>query len=553
MDYTYEAGPFRQYFEENFTWTAGFLRSVRKYPDSPAMIDPQRGKTWTYAQLYAAAQRLAAGFQKAGVSCGDVVLYQLYNSAEFALCYVAPQLLGAVNSPVNFNLSAGETARLLDRDRPKVYIYDRDFQGMAVRALELCTHKPALVLAVDVRGNGTQVPEGHCDFQAFLGQNPEKPEGPEPLIDIYTETTRFCTSGTTGTPKGVPVNHVNEVLTAHENMITYGLRHGDVTMNMTPWFHRGGLHLGGPCPTFYAGACLVILRMFSPKQCFEYVQRYGVTFLIGVPSALTKLAARQEKHPVDLSHLRGIITMGSPLQKQECRRFQQLLTEQIFNGYGTTETFFNSMLYPETLEEKAGSAGLACNDDEIRVVAIRENDRTEPEELIPMDGTTRGEVIIRPGGQSALTYLRNPEETQQRYYKGWYYTRDIATWDREGYITICGRRDDMIVCMGENIFPAQVEAVLEGFEKVQDSMVVGVSDVSRGQAVAAYVIPADPDLTVRELNRFCVESDELAGYMCPRYYVLTDTLPYTSNGKKQHARLRKQAEEDLAAGKLLRP
>ena len=102
-------------------------------------------------------------------------------------------------------------------------------------------------------------------------------------------------------------------------------------MNMTPWFHRGGLHSGGLTPTFYAGGSVVILRNYNPRVCLTYAEKYGVTFLVGVPAVLTSLATRQEKHPVDLSKIKGIVTMGSPLEKAQCIRFQETLTRLRYN------------------------------------------------------------------------------------------------------------------------------------------------------------------------------------------------------------------------------
>ena len=122
-------------------------------------------------------------------------------------------------------------------------------------------------------------------------------------------------------------------------------------MNMTPWFHRGGLHSGGPTPTLYVGGAVVIMRTFNPKTTLRYVERYGISFLTGVPSVLTLLASRQEKHPSDISTLKGIITMGSPLEKEACIRFQKVLTPNIYNGYGTTESFWNTFLRPYDLPE----------------------------------------------------------------------------------------------------------------------------------------------------------------------------------------------------------
>ena len=553
MNETYDVGAFRAVFERSFTWIAGFLRNVRRFSDKPAVIDPASGRVWSYDALNRAANRLANAMQAAGMGAGDVVLYQLYNSVPFVLSYLAPQKLGAINEPANFNLAAGETARLLDRDRPRVYVYDCDVRAMAEKALALASHRPAMILAVDTRGERPVLPEGHRFFDDVLAVFPETEPITSYIPNLYDEVTRLGTSGTTGTPKGVPLNNANEVLSAHDAIMHFPLTPNDVTMNMTPWFHRGGLHSGGPTATLYAGAALVVMRMFGAKTCFEAVEKYGITFLIGVPSALEKLAVRQEKHPVDLSGLHGIVTMGSPLERESCIRFQRVLTPRIFNGYGTTETFWNSFLRPDDLPQMAGSAGRACTDDEIRVVALHDDRIATPDETVPTDGQTPGEVILFAPYKSALCYTQNPELTAERYHDGWFYTHDVGTWDAGHYVTIRGRRDDMIVCMGENIYPAQLEEVLCTHPKVADCMVVGVPDPSRGESVAAYIIPADGNLSAKELARWCAANDDLADYKCPRYYRFVETLPYNATGKKQHVLLKRQAAADLTDGRLERP
>lgn len=553
MNDTYDKAGFQAVFERSFTWMNGFLRNVRRFADKTAMIDPIADKRWTYAQLNRDCNRLANALHARGVGPGDVVLYQLYNSPQFVLCYLAPQKLGAINSPTNFNLSAGETARLLERDRPKAYIYDCDVADMAQKALTLSAYRPEVVLAVDYRGHRPALPAGHVFFEDFLQSAADTEPEVTYCPNLYDEVTRFGTSGTTGTPKGVPCNNVNEVLSAHDAIMHFPLTPSDVTMNMTPWFHRGGLHAGGPTPTLYAGASLVVMRMFGAKACFDAVQSCGVTFLIGVPSALEKLAARQEKHPVDLSGLHGIVTMGSPLERESCIRYQKLLTPRIFNGYGTTETFWNSFLRPEDLPAMAGSAGRSCTDDEVRVVRLTDEGPASPEDTVPADGKTPGEIILQASCKSALCYTQNPALTAERYHDGWFYTHDVGTWDAQHFITVCGRRDDMIVCMGENIYPAQLEEILCRHPKVADCMVAGVPDASRGQSVAAYIIPADASLTAQELGAWCARCDDLSAYKCPRYYRFVDALPYNATGKKQHVLLQARAEADLRSGLLLRP
>ncbi len=553
MGYTYDAEQFKTVFQQNFTWIRGFMRNVDRYAEQPAMIDPAAERSWTYRELNADVNRLANALQAGGAGQGDILLYQLYNSPQFALCYIAPQKLGMINSPANFNLSPGETARLLDRDKPKVYVYDCDVKEMAWKALSLCRKQPEIILAVDYRNTCPQLPEGHRFFDAFMQSGREEEPKVDYALDAYAEVTRLFTSGTTGTPKGVPLNNVNEVLSAHDAIMHFPLTPRDVTMNMTPWFHRGGLHSGGITPTFYVGAALVILRMFSAKTCFDCVRKYGVTFLIGVPSALNNLAAHQERHPMDLSGLHGIVTMGSPLERDDCIRYQKVLTPNIFNGYGTTETFWNSFLRPYDLPEMSGTAGRSCTDDEIRIVRMYEDRKADPDDMVPTDGKTQGEVIISACGKTAMSYVHDPQQTAEKYSNGWFYTKDVGTWDEKRYISIVGRKDDMIICMGENIYPAPLEEIICRHPQVADCMVTGVEDPSRGEAVVAYIIPKSPELTVKEINHYCVASEDISVYKCPRYYAFVSELPYNATGKKQHVLLKERARQDLKDGLLLRP
>lgn len=551
MRYTYDAERFRNVFEREFTYIGGFLRNVRRFGSKLALVDPQYGKKWSYAELDADVNRLANALQRAGVGVGDLTLYLLCNSPEFVFCYLAPQKLGAVNCPLNFNLSAGEIARVVDAHRPKVFVYDVRFAKSAPAALQKCQYKPSVILVVD-DGN-TALPEGHRSFRDFLRSGSPEPSVMNAQSDMYAEVTRLFTSGTTSTPKGVPLNNVNEVLSAHDVIMHYPLTSRDVTMNMTPWFHRGGLHSGGPSATLYAGAALVCMRMFSARTCLEYVQTYGITFLTGVPAALEKLAQWQQRHPSDLSHLRGIVTMGSPLEKEACLRYQEILTPNIFNGYGTTETFWNSFLRPWQLPEMAGTAGQSCTDDEVRMVRLYEDRRANPEDLVPTDSATPGEVIISACCKSALSYAKDPEQTEERFRDGWFYTGDVGTWDDQHFITIHGRKDDMIISMGENIYPPQLEEIINRHPLVADCMIIGVPDSSRGEAVAAYVIPSSCELTAQTLHIWCVQNEDIAAYMRPRWYRFVNELPYNATGKKQHAKLKAMAKDDLREARLIRP
>src|SRR5699024_3928415 len=163
----------------------------------------------------------------------------------------------------------------------------------------------------------------------------------------------------------------------------------------------------------------------------------------------------------------------------------ETLTPNIFNGYGTSEAFWNTFLRPYDMPEMAGTAGRASMDDEVAVVKVYPDRRAEPDETVAKDGKEVGELIVKAPAKTTYTYIHNEEESKRTFYKGWIYIGDMATWDENEFITIVGRKDDMIVSAGENIHPVQVEEILNTHPKVDESLVVGVPDALRGQSVVA--------------------------------------------------------------------
>ena len=534
---------YRNIFESRYTWIEGFMRNVRRYGNRTAMISPSDNQSWTYRELDVECNRFSNALMDAGLKKGDVMMMMLGNCPEFAFGYVAAHKTGAICCPVSFRFSAGELAWSIDDSRPKVLMVCYACRAIAEQALELANHRPDVIIVV-----GGEAGEGASTYAAFV----EGARETEPAVihNIYDETTRLLTSGTTGHPKSIPLTSINEVLSAHDVMIHFPMSYRDVTINTTPWFHRGGLHCAGPCPAFYAGAAIVVLPKFEAKTALEYVSEYGITFMVGVPTVLGSLADEQEENHHDLSSLKGIVTMGSPLEKAACIRYQQVLTPNIFNGYGTTETFWNTFLRPFDLPDNAGTAGASCVDDDVRVVRLHDGERTEPDDLAAQDGVEIGEVILSSPAKSPYLYFDNESETERKYYKGFLYTNDLATWDGKGFITIVGRRDDMIISSGENIYPTEIEAVLAMNPKVKDCVVTAVPDKVRGQLVTAYVVPKDGALTASELDAFCKESPYIANFKRPRYYRFVDSVPYTATGKKRHVEAKQNAASDLANGLL---
>lgn len=540
----YDATRFREVFEHNYTYANGFARNTHRFATRPALRDPDTDRSWTYAELGATVDRIGGWLLRHGVERGSVVMVELFNSPEFAMLYLACHRIGAVFSPTNFRLAPDEVAFIIEDSAPVVLVHDAGRGAEIGAALSSAAHRPDHVVVL-----GGQDPTA-TGFDALLAADPvsvEELAATEPR-DTFSETTRLYTSGTTGRPKPVPLPSLVEVLSAHDVIMHFPLSPFDKTLNMSPLFHRGGLYSGGPNPVFYVGAELTTLRHFDADRVLDLVESEQLTFLIGAPPNLVQLANAQERNPRDLSSLRGIVTMGAPLDRAAALRYQELLSPRIFNGYGTTETFWNTFLRPEDFPDGAGSTGRASTDDDVAVVRVYQDRLADPTDTVPKDGSEIGEFAVRTV-KSGYSY-RNPGLEAEKFSNGWFYPGDLATWDEHERVTIVGRKDDMVISGGENVHPVQVEAVLQEHPGVADSIVVGVPDERWGEVVVAFVVRADRGLpqgdteAAAELETWTSDHPGLARYKRPRRYRFVDELPYNATGKKVHYLAKATAQDE---------
>jgi acyl-coenzyme A synthetase/AMP-(fatty) acid ligase len=545
--FTYDVEKYRSLFERNCIYIEGFKRNVFRFPNRKALINANKNTFYTYRDLNYEVNKLSNAMLKEDLKGNDLVLYMLMNCPEFAFIYLATQKIGCINCPINFKMAPGEVSYIIDESKPVILFVDISLINVVVEAINLSTFKPKKVIIVDA-DDTQQLKYPFIRYEEFVSNASES----EPEVDIefnaYDEVTRLYTSGTTGIPKGFPINNINEVLASHDLIMHLKYDIHDVLMNISPWFHRGGLYVGGPNPTFYLGGCCVSIKYFHPRSALEYIEKYKVSVVVGVPTMFYALLEEQKKLHKNVDSLEIILSMGAPLERDLCTELIKVFTNKIYNACGTSETLLNEILTPYDLPERAGQTGRAAIDDDVRIVKVYQDRLADPDELVAMDDKEVGEIAVKTI-KGTLFYFNNEEEMKTRIKGDWFYPGDLATWDQDQYITIRARKDDMIIVGGNNIYPAQIEEIINRHPKILDSAIVGANDTKRGKILVAYIVKKDNSLTIDELRKYVNSNPMISPQERPRYYIFVDELPRTATGKKQHYKLRKTALEDVKNGK----
>ncbi|MBE8954962.1 MAG: AMP-binding protein [Quinella sp. 2Q5] len=469
-----------------------------------AVVD--EGRTITYAQLKQEIVRYRNRLHAVGIRMGDRVGIFSRNSLEFVYAYFAAASLGAINVPINFQLSPRETAYIL--------------KNAGVE--HLLTHEP---LTFDEKFSLTQ-----HDLATF--GNEDAPEAP-PLpadFDEHSPCAIIYTSGTTGNPKGAVLSHKNLVHNAWQCSVFKCTRDCKV-LCVLPMYHC----FGWTCTvlnTFYRGAALHVMRVFKPKDMIDMVRDQQITDVIVVPS-IFKLVTALAK-PDDFRSVRFAMSGGTTLPDKIVEEFTKKFGLTVAEGYGLSEASPCVFLTTHG-KERRGSCGQKLDGEEIRIVDEDGRDVADGEV---------GEVLVR-GGQVMLGYWKNPEATAEALdADGWLHTGDVGKVDADGYYYIVNRIKEMIISMGENIYPREVEEVVYQFRGIKDAAVVGVDDKLRGQVGACFYEVVD-GMTVdaRELKKFLQKN--LALYKIPREFHELKEIPRTSTGKIS----KRQILEDYLAAK----
>lgn len=506
-------------------------------PHAPALMAD--GERWTFAALDARARAAArwlrtaahnAGEQPvvtgAGVVAGPRIAVLLPDDVNFVTIVHALPKIGAVLVPVNARLTAAEIAWQLQRCGARVLVHDdtyaptaRDVAG-AVSGLQLLS-------VADANLPDTVLPAtAHTEHEEVAGHAPRQPQQTKNIATDAVHSIIF-TSGTTGRPKGAMLTYGNFWWSATTSALNLGVQADDCWLACMPLFHVGGLSI--LLRSVLYGTAVVLHDGFDADAVNRAIDTEKVTLLSAVATMLQRmLDARGDKPYPDT--LRAVLLGGGPAPPPLLRR-AAAAGVRVLQTYGLTESASQAAtLAPDDALRKLGSAGKPLFATDVRIVDVGETIETK-------HGERRIGEIALAGPTITPGYWDDKEATAAVMRDGLFHTGDLGYLDDEGYLYVVDRRVDLIVSGGENVYPAEVEAVLLQHDAVAEAGVVGVAHSEWGQVPVAVVVRKDgATVSGVELQTFC--RDKLAGYKVPRYVHFAPSLPRTAAGKLRRSALR---------------
>ncbi len=503
-------------------------RAAHKTPERVAFRCENQQRT--YAEIDRRVTRLARGLADRGIGHRDRVAILMTNRIEVLESYFAAHRLGAIAVPVNFRLTASEVAFIVENSGAKAIIVDAGLAPLAgqVRA-QLGDGTPISVCLVT-----SEAPEEAGPRSESYEQVISSSSDTELAIDVPESDPAFImyTSGTTGRPKGAILSHFNLMINTF-NMMSATSMFGDDTVWLSglPLFHIGCLD--GILPYVMIGGTSVILSSgpFDASQAVDMLVNERATACLFVPAQWQAICAVPGVKQRSFN-LRRILTGGAvappSVMKAMIDNFPGI---PIYNGFGQTEmSSVTCVLRGEDAARKLDSVGKPIVNVEARIVDADMRD-------VPVG--TVGEIVYR-GPTVMQGYWDRPEATEEAFGGGWFHSGDLCRMDEEGYVSVVDRTKDMIISGGENIYCAEVEAIIDSHPKVKEVALIGVADAKWGETPVAIIVPADPlDPPVEsEIIAYCRE--RLASYKKPTAVILVDELPRNASGKVLKTRLRER-------------
>ncbi len=489
-------------------------------------VQEEAGRAWTYEELNRISNSYANKLTELGVEKGDRVGLLLYNCLEYFGLYFAIGKIGAIAVRLNFRLTSSELEYALNDSQSKIVC----FHSKLVDQLEPIYHNTPVNHYLCLADENETIPNWSKSFSILRSGSEIKED--QNHIKLTDPVMLMYTSGTTGRPKGAIWTHNTTFWFSTIQAIKWKFTENDVAMTTGPLYHVGAME-DIALPVMMMGGTVIITKSqgFDIKRVLSVIEGRNVSVCFLFPFMIYEMLNLTDIDSYELQSLRTIYTGGDPLMpwaiEKLKRKFPNIGVVQV---YGLTEGQpIAAALDPDDAFEKGHTVGKPLPLTEIKIV---------DDNLIPVPIGEVGEILIKSPAVSE-GYWRKPEETMRTFVNGWCKTGDLGKFDEDGYLTIAGRKKDMIRSGGENIYSAEIEDVLYRHKAVKEVAIIGIPDPKFIEAVCAVIVKkAGASLSENEVIEYCKE--HLASYKKPKKVIFVDNIPRTPSGKVQKFILRKQ-------------
>ena len=509
---------------ENQMTVYGLLkRTAENYGEKEAIYDLKN--RFSYLNLKKDVDNLASCLKEKGVKKGERIAVALPNWYETAVIFFAVAKLGAILVPFNPKYKKFEVEFILKNSEPKILFASEEFE-------KSIGFKEAHILVPEIITVKCKL-DGFLSYEDLLINNVPVAEE-----EIDTKNDIFCilyTSGTTGIPKGVMITHRSVVQSA--NTMKNGLKctEKDVFVIAAPFFHIFGMAINLFC-AITSGARMVLQEKYHPEQLLQLIEKEKITIKQGVPTMFIKVLEVENFDQYDISSLRAGIVGASSISAEKMKEIRDRMNINLCQSYGVTETVSVTLTPYDADESKiCETVGKAIPGVELKIV----NDQRK---ALPNGAV--GEIAIKGFG-TMKGYYKLPDQTAEVLDEdGWFFTGDLGSLNEEGYLTIVGRKKELIIRGGFNIYPQEIEGILMRHKKIAEAAVVGLPDEKLGEIVCAVIrLKEGLNSTEEEIKDFLKEN--LALYKLPSKVIFTNDFPVTASGKIQKLKLRNQLVSEL--------
>lgn len=494
--------------------------TASKFPDKHAVIF--ESDSYTFQDIFSMSKRVAALLAKIGIKSGDRVAIQLPKSMEMIFCYLANLTMGAVTLPLNTAYKTEEIEYFLKDSGSSLFITTQQ-NYISLKGM-LDTIPDMSCMLVD---------GSHEKTICYQGELEKVEVSSYPIFQAAADDVALIcyTSGTTGLPKGAMITHGNLVENTKAIAKAWAWSEKDILLHVLPLFHVHGLNIA-LIGALHAGSQMIMHEKFEPLKAWTAIEKSGCTMVMGVPTIYHRLLNQWEAvtEKPDIGTVRVFISGSAPLSTKLFNRFQREVGHRILERYGMTEAGMITTNPIAESERKPGSVGYPFDGVEVRIADEEGKDITSGE---------IGEIYVR-GNNIFKGYWRNPDKTKETFHDNWLKSGDLGYQDPDDKLRtyIVGRGKDLIISGGYNVYPKEIENIVDQYDGVHESAVFGLPDEDFGEKVAAAVVLKESSaLKESELIDFCKQ--RLAGYKCPKVVFVRDDIPRNVMGKVQKQLLQK--------------